>query len=103
MNQLRKTKETRFVYKHQGVIVGLLRHSTSKTGKGTSSIRIQLDPAHPELAPYMLAKGMRTVMAINPSLRVQCSAPTWMTPVVEAAQEYGFTERVHYHELALLP
>jgi ribosomal protein S18 acetylase RimI-like enzyme len=103
MNRLKKTEEKRFVYKHRGVIVGLLRHSTSRTGKGTSSIRVQLDPAHPELASYVLAKGMRAVMAINPSLRIHCTAPTWMTSVVEAAQEYGFSERVRYHALALLP
>jgi predicted GNAT family acetyltransferase len=103
MNRLKKTKEARFVYRHQGVIVGLLRHSTSKTGKGTSTIRIQLDPAHPELAPYMLAKGMRAVMAVNPSLRIQCGSPGWMLPLVETALDFGFTERLRYHELALLP
>lgn len=103
MNRLKKTEEKRFMYKHHDTIVGLLRHSTSKTGKGTSSIRIQLDPAHPELAPYLLAKGMRAVMAMNPSLRIQCGAPTWMSPLVETAQEYGFSERVRYHALALLP
>lgn len=103
MNRLKKTEEERFAYRHQGVIVGLLRHSTSKTGKGTSTIRIQLDPAHPELAPFMLAKGMRAVMAVNPTLRIQCGTPAWMTPLVEAAHEFGFTERVCYHELALLP
>ena len=81
----------------------MLRHSTSKAGKGTSSVRIQLDPAHPDLAPYMLTKGMRAVMVINPSLRIRCGALGWMEPLVETALDFGFTERVRYHELALLP
>ena len=102
MNRLRKIEEERFVYRSQGVVVGLLRHGTSKTGKGTSTVRIQLDPAHPELAPYLLSKGMRAVMAINPTMRIQCGTPGWMLPVVETAIDFGFAERVRYHELALL-
>jgi len=103
MNRLQKTIEERFVYRHRGVVVGLLRHSTSRTGKGTSSILIQLDPAHPDLAPYLVTKGMRAVMAINPSLRIETSVPTWIPPLVEALENHGFSERLRYHMLALLP
>ncbi len=101
MNRLRKTVEEQFMYRHQEVIVGLLRHSTSRIGKGTSSIRIQLDPAHPELAPYLVTKGMRAVMAMNPSLRIETSVPTWMNPLVETLENHGFSERLRYHMLAL--
>ena len=102
MDFLRRNKQERFLYKRQGTVVGLLRHSTSRAGKGTSSIRVQLDPAHPELAPYMLAKAMRAVMTVNPSLRIQCVVSAWMSPLVAASEELGFEIRVRYHMLGII-
>jgi GNAT superfamily N-acetyltransferase len=103
MDFLKRNKQERFLYKCQGAVVGLLRHSTSRSGKGTSSITMRLDPAHPELAPYMLVKAMRAVIAINPTLRIQFGVTTWMPPLMDAAQDCGFTERVRYHMLGLIP
>ena len=102
MDFLRRNKQERYLYKHQGTAVGILRHSTSRAGKGTSSIRVQLDPVHPELAPHMLAKAMRAVMAVNPQLRIQYAVTTWMSPLMDAAQDLGFTERVRYHMLGVI-
>ncbi len=102
MDFLRRSKQERLLYKNQGVVVGILRHSTSRAGKGTSSIRIQLDPTHPELAPYMLAKAMRAVMSVNPTLRIQSAVATWISPLMEASQNLGFAERVRYHMLGLI-
>lgn len=103
MDFLRRNKQERFLYKCEGTVVGLLRHSTSQSGKGTSSITMRLDPAHPELAPYMLVKAMRAVMSVNPTLRIQYGVTTWMSPLMDAAQDLGFTERVRYHMLGLIP
>lgn len=102
MDLLRRSKQERFLYKCQGTVVGILRHSTNRAGKGTSSITVRLDPAHPELAPYMLTKAIRAVMAVNPTLRIQCGVPAWMSPLMDAAQDLGFTERVRYHALGLI-
>ena len=99
MDFLRRDKQERFLYKRQGTVVGILRHSTNRAGKGTSSITVRIDPTHPELARYMFAKAMRAVMAVNPALRIQCGVTTWMSPLMDVAQDLGFAERVHYHAL----
>jgi len=99
---LRRTKQKRLLYKYEGTVVGILRHSTSGAGKGTSSITVRLDPTHPELAPYMLAKAIRAVMAVNPTLRIQCGVPAWMSPLVTASEDLGFEIRVRYHMLGMI-
>ena len=103
MDRLQRAKKSRFLYQKSGSVVGLLTHLTSGSGKGTSSISAQLDPAQGELAPYLLAKAMRALLAINPTLRIQFTVPVWMAPLEDAARDLGFTERVRYHMLGLIP
>jgi len=103
MDRLQRTKKSRFLYQNNGSVVGLLTHLTSGSGKGTSSISAQLDPAQGVLAPYLLTKAMRAALKINPALRIQFAVPTWMAPLEDAARDLGFTERVRYHMLGLIP
>ena len=103
MDRLLRLKQERLLYRRDGQVIGYLTHRTPRSGKGTSSIIARLNPVHAEMAPYMLAKAMRAVMTVNPTLRIHCSAPAWMSPIVDAAKEFGFTEHVRYHKLGLIP
>ena len=103
MDLLQRVKQGRFLYQHNGSVAGHLTYRTPGSGKGTSSISARLDPACAELAPYMLAKAMRAVMTINPTLRIQFAIPTWMPALENAARDLRFTERVRYHMLGLIP
>jgi len=103
IERLQRVKQSRFLYRHKGTIAAVLIHRTAGSGKGTSSISARLDPMYSELAPYMLAKAVRAVIEINPKLRVQFVVPSWISPLESAAKELGFTERVRYHMLGLIP
>ena len=102
MDRLQRVRQGRLLYRYDGSIIGTLTYRTPGSGKGTSSISARLDPTYTELAPYLLTKAMRAVMAINPRLRIQFSVPTWMSPLEGAAGDLGFTERVRYHMLGLI-
>jgi len=101
MDRLRKLRQGRFLYLHEGTIVGRMDYQTPGSGKGTSAISARLDPACPELAPCILAKSLRAVLAVNPKLRVHFTASSWMPSLNEAAEEYGFRLRVAYHMLGM--
>jgi hypothetical protein len=65
----------------------------SKKGKGTNQIRVRLDPAHPDLAPYLVRRALSEVFAKSPALRVDLFVPTWMPEVAHEAGTLGFVKR----------
>lgn len=101
LDAFRRSRQGRAQISCQGVVVGQMAYDTPGSGKGVSSIQARLDPGHPEAAEYMLAKMLRAVLSINPVLRVQFSVPSWMHPLVNAAETLGFTRRLTYHMLVL--
>jgi len=101
MNIFRKLRQGRFLYMRNNTIVGRMDYQTPGGGKGTSAISARLDPEQPELASYMLSKGLRAILGVNPKLRVHFTATSWMPPLVDAAEAYGFELRVRYHMLGM--
>jgi ribosomal protein S18 acetylase RimI-like enzyme len=75
------------------VVVGRAGWSVSKKGKGTNSIRVRLDPAHADLAPYLVRRALAEVPAKSPALRVDLFVPTWMLEVAHEAETLGFVKR----------
>jgi ribosomal protein S18 acetylase RimI-like enzyme len=75
------------------VVVGRAGWSMSKKGKGTNSIRVRLDPAHANLAPYLVRRALSEVLAKSPTLRVDLFVPTWMPEVAHEAGTLGFVKR----------
>jgi ribosomal protein S18 acetylase RimI-like enzyme len=65
----------------------------SKSDKGTNSIRVTLDPAHADLALYLVRRALSPVLAKKPGLRVMFSVPTWMPAVAREAEGVGFVPR----------
>jgi ribosomal protein S18 acetylase RimI-like enzyme len=72
-----------------------------RRGKGVNSLRLRLDPDHPQLASYLVRYLLHEVMTANPGLRVELSVPRWMEAVVAAAQEAGFQRRMEYCRMGL--
>ncbi len=75
-------------------VVGRSGWSISKTGKGTNSIRVRLDPAQTRLAPYLVRRALSEVLTKSPALRVELAVPTWMPDVAREAEALGFTRRM---------
>jgi len=72
------------------VVIARAGWAVSKSGKGTNSIRVRLDPTHADLAPYLVRRTLSEVLAKSPALRVVLSAPTWMPAVAREAEGLGF-------------
>jgi hypothetical protein len=76
-------------------------YDVPKRGQGVHSLRVRLDSAHPQLAPYLVQHSLREVLTANPELRVELSVPRWMEAVAVAAQEAGFQRRMEYCRMGL--
>ena len=76
LDRMQKRIEKRSLFHKAGTIVGNSGYRTTATQKGTSSIWAQLDPKHPELAPYIVGDALKSVTALSPNLRVQFFVPS---------------------------
>lgn len=102
LDKLQKRTEKRFLFRKDGTIVGHSGYRTTASEKGTSAIWVQLDPEHADLARYMVRDAVKSVTALNPNLRIRFLTRSWMPALGEAAEEFGFTKRLEYHELGLI-
>jgi ribosomal protein S18 acetylase RimI-like enzyme len=101
MLQRRERKTVQFRRIRDGQLVALARYEVPKREGGVNSIRVVLDPACPELADYLVARHLERAMARGPGRRVDFFIPDWMSAVIESAERFGFTRRLHYHSLGL--
>jgi len=85
-----------------GLPIALARYDVPKRAGGCDSIRVQLDPEHPELADHLVAYHLERAIARGPGRRVDLVAPSWMSAVVEAVERHGMSRRVEYHHLGLM-
>jgi hypothetical protein len=82
--------------KADGRIVARAGHTIPTWGKGVNNLRARLDPAHAELAPYLVGALLHEVTTLSPKHRIEFSIPQWMEAVVAEAEEAGFTRRLEY-------
>lgn len=85
-----------------GQLIAWGRYDVPKRPGGVDSIRIRLDPEHPQLADYLVAYHLERAATRGPERRVDFMVPNWMTDVIQSAERYGFTRRFEYHELGLM-
>ncbi len=84
-----------------GVVVARFGWSIIKRGKGMNMLRIRLDPARPELAPYVVRQALHEVVTKSPRLRVEIFVPNWMPAVARAAEALGFVRRTANNAMGL--
>jgi hypothetical protein len=75
------------------VAVGRAGWSIAKSGKGKSAIRVRLDPAHADLAPYLVQRALHEVLSQRPNLPVHLFLPAWMPEVGGQAEAVGFLRK----------
>jgi len=86
----------------EGQLVAWGMYGVPKRPGGVDSMRIRLDPDHPQLADYLVAYHLERVATRGPGRRVDFMVPNWMTDVIETAERYGFKRRLEYHHLGLM-
>ncbi len=85
----------------EGIVVGRGRSSIPTRGKGFSTIGVRLDPAHGELAPYLVGYLLHRAATLCPGRRVELIASRWMEPVIAAAEAAGFRRRMEYCRMGI--
>ena len=80
----------------EGQLVARGGYTLPTRGKGVNNVRARLDPAHAELAPYLVGTLLHEVTTLSPGHRVDLAVPRWMAPVVAEAEEQGLNRRVEY-------
>ena len=71
-------------------------HTIPTRGTGVNNLRARLDPAHAELAPYLLGKLIHDVMTLSPGRRIDFTVPEWMEDLVSEAEAHGLQRRLRY-------
>jgi ribosomal protein S18 acetylase RimI-like enzyme len=85
----------------EGRIVARGGYSIPTRGKGLNQLRARLDPAHAELAPYLLEFLLHAVARLSPGRRVEMFVSRWMKAVVAAAEGAGFERRMEYCRMGI--
>lgn len=83
-------------------VVGTMRYSARKKRGGVNSIGISLDPAYGQLAPFMVAQMLRTVLQASPGHRISMECPAWQSPALESALAAGFTTKYEYKKMGMM-
>jgi GNAT superfamily N-acetyltransferase len=97
------TREEGFAIRatRENAVVATGTYAWSKRGTGVCEIAARLDPAHGDLAPYLVNYLLNQVATLNPGLRVTCSVPGWMEALVAATERAGFERKLEYLRMGL--
>lgn len=85
-----------------GEVAATGRLSVSTKGHGPSEVSARLDPAHAELASYLVSRLVRSVVTRAPGRRVEFSAAQWMEALIASAEKVGMQRRMTYRRMGLV-
>lgn len=66
---------------------------------GMNDAGIDLDPAYPELAPFLVAHAISTIRSLSPGRRIEFSFESWQPALSQAAESLGCKKRFGAHRL----
>lgn len=84
-----------------GAIAAMAMTTIPKCAGGVCNLRIRLDPAHGELADYLVTSQVKRFALRGSGRRIDFIVPRWMTALASSAERHGFTKRLEYHLLGL--
>lgn len=100
MNRLGGSASKRFALRSsQGEVAGFIWVGYRLRAGGVNYAEISLDPAHPELASFLVAHALRTIQSLSPGRNIQLLIEQWQPAVVEAARALGCTVRLHDYRM----
>lgn len=68
---------------------------------GLNDAGIDLDPAHPELATFLVAHAVTTMQSLSPGRRIEFDFESWQPALIEAAESIGCKKRFGAHRLGM--
>lgn len=92
-----------FVVRTQsGQVVAVGRSEARMREKGRNAISARLDPAHAELAPYLIQALLHRVASQSPDRIVEMWLPQWQSALADAAERAGFEQRTRNHRMGMV-
>ncbi|MBN2258700.1 MAG: GNAT family N-acetyltransferase [Anaerolineaceae bacterium] len=86
-------REEASIIESSGRVFAIADHSVRLKPGGVNYISLQVDPAHLELAPYMVHRSIRTVLELSPGRRIEIPTPTWQEGLVQTLTAVGCVPR----------
>ena len=68
---------------------------------GVNDAGIDLDPAHPEMASFMLAHTISAIQRLSPGRRIEFEFESWQPALIEAAESLGCKKRFTVNRLGM--
>lgn len=85
-----------------GAVVGRTQFSVRKRPGGVNNISARLDPAHGELAPFMIQYLLHNVIQMSPGRRISLGLPQWQEHLINAALVAGFEKRTEQDTMGMV-
>ncbi len=85
-----------------GALVATLRTQARTRAGGVNHMGLTLDPAHGDLAPYLLRYGVRALWAVSPGRRITMESHEWQQAVGEAALAAGFSKKYDFLAMGMI-
>ncbi len=85
-----------------GQVVAYGRAEARLREKGRNEISASLDPAHADLAPYLIRALLHRVDSLSTGHIVEMWLSEYESALIDAAQEAGFRQRTRNHRMGLL-
>lgn len=86
----------------EGQVVARASYFVSTRGTGTNTLNVRVDPAHPQLAAFLVGHFLHQVVTSSPGHRVELSIPEWMEALAVAAEEAGLERRLQGCRMGLV-
>jgi ribosomal protein S18 acetylase RimI-like enzyme len=89
------------MYDAGGKIVAIGQYSYRTREGGTNRTNVSIDPAHPELAGFILHHVFSEIQKASPGRRIEISFEDWEAALIECAEEIGCERRFGTHRMGL--
>ncbi len=87
-------------HKKQGPCAAAQFTARTRSG-GVHELNVRIDPAHSELAPFLLCEGISRVQCIHPGHPVHIHIYSWQESLVLAAQKLGCIKSYTYYTMGM--
>jgi ribosomal protein S18 acetylase RimI-like enzyme len=104
VNYAQGTKNTYYIIRtrDEGKIAAWGAYYVPTRGKGINELNMRVDPEYPQIASYLLSYLLNQVMTLSPGYRVEFHIQDWLEPLVNAAEEAGFKQRMVMNRMGII-
>jgi ribosomal protein S18 acetylase RimI-like enzyme len=84
-----------------GNVVAIGQYSYRMRESGTNFTNVSIDPAHPELAGFILRHVFSEIQKASPGRRIELTFEDWESILIHCAEEIGCEKRFGMHRMGL--